>query len=778
MDENDVNVEMIKAAKEEDPTQRMRSGPLLAIVGVLVLTGAVLAGTFYMQKTRLAVTSRAASLTTNLISNPGFSGKTDWAFYTNGSGTFSVVDGAAKIAITTPGTNVQLYTAKKFVLKPKTTYKLVFSAKATSAKQKVAVNVDPNNYGLKDWPVDLKTGWTTYSKQFTSTNTADITTAQLRFWLAPYDTAGDVYYFDNVSLTAVSSDQIVVQSCSSSLCNGVAGYWSFEEVNSSPMTTSVPRGNAVNGAPALLVDGQTLGESLGLNPSGRSLYTGNFAGLTGAVSNTVSAYFQFVFDSTCPGTGCSNNKPTKNSPYLTAQTANYPARGTNGAFAISGWFLPHDQYGTSGNYVRVIADKHLGATSEYKLYYNANATNATLKVRVVNQSGVQSDLSVSTPDFLFRDSSSWYSWKYFVAGYDNQTNSLYIGVNNIPKPSTSAPAVASFPTVSQVLPAGYSLVNVNNAVLDIGGEKNTSGTSDVTFSNMYLDEVGIWNRWLTPQEIVSLIDCRTGSGSGVQFVGCIYPFDGANILPPTPVPTNTLTPTPNLVGAWYDWNNPGGGYACTNGVATTNGFTTYYSAYTMTAGLPACTTVAGYNPYGAISACSGNGTGSCSRFVGGGTNISYSARTAPDTGSVCATNTTVSVAGYTGRNSCVYMKVPNGQLCGLGLAPWPFVFTAQDVPFTLKNMSGTSSLTLLNGTIKWNGGQTLSLVKLGTTSLFSGSFASPYNLVFSGSAPIITSQTNLTFNYLSAVAGGSYDLTLTTRDGSGKTCTVEAIYYK
>ena len=148
----------------------------------------------------------------NIVSNPSFElGKTNWLFYTNGSGAFLTdVPGpsspsAAHINILTPGTNVQLRQTG-LVLLPNTLYRMSFKAYSNTGHD-VSVSLlkdgPPNtNYGLKNYVVNLGTSWNDYYLQFTTSGfSGTVTDARLMFWLAPYDAAGDQYYIDDVTLT-------------------------------------------------------------------------------------------------------------------------------------------------------------------------------------------------------------------------------------------------------------------------------------------------------------------------------------------------------------------------------------------------------------------------------------------------------------------------------------------------------------------------------------------------------------------------------------------------
>jgi hypothetical protein len=148
---------------------------------------------------------------TNLLANPGFeSGTTSWTFYTDGAGSFTSVSPgsegskAARIAITTAGANVQLYQNGRTLVNGGT-YRITFSAYSSTGHD-IAVamlkQVSPfTTYGLGNTVFNLTTGWQTFTKTFTASGfTGTVTDARLRFWLAPYDANGDVFFIDAVKL--------------------------------------------------------------------------------------------------------------------------------------------------------------------------------------------------------------------------------------------------------------------------------------------------------------------------------------------------------------------------------------------------------------------------------------------------------------------------------------------------------------------------------------------------------------------------------------------------
>jgi predicted GH43/DUF377 family glycosyl hydrolase len=151
----------------------------------------------------------------NVVANPGFeTGTAPWTFYTNGAGTFTTVSPgyqgtkAAKVAITSPGTNVQL-SQLGIPLQPHAVYQLSFDAYSTSGHD-ISVYLHRNtspytNYGVNNFVANLTTGWQHFTLVFTATGFATQTTdTRLRLWMAPYDAAGDQYFLDNISMTKLA----------------------------------------------------------------------------------------------------------------------------------------------------------------------------------------------------------------------------------------------------------------------------------------------------------------------------------------------------------------------------------------------------------------------------------------------------------------------------------------------------------------------------------------------------------------------------------------------
>jgi uncharacterized repeat protein (TIGR01451 family) len=147
-----------------------------------------------------------------VASNAWFdSGTASWFFFTNGTGNFSVIDAGGNnvghVAITAPGTNVQLY-QYNLTLEADKKYRLTFRAYSNTGHE-VAVRVLKHgfpytNYGLDGKVFNITTTWSEYNVEFTTIGFAHtIHDARLMFWMAPYGAAGDQYFFDDIVLSKI-----------------------------------------------------------------------------------------------------------------------------------------------------------------------------------------------------------------------------------------------------------------------------------------------------------------------------------------------------------------------------------------------------------------------------------------------------------------------------------------------------------------------------------------------------------------------------------------------
>jgi hypothetical protein len=172
------------------------------------------AGTSSWSSTWSFTTSGGGGGGQNVLANGGFEDDiSPWYFYTNGSGDVEAGSPAyqgtyaAHITIGGSGSNVQLHQTG-ITLDPNTLYRLSFAAKCNSGHD---VNVSLfqtaspyTNYGLSSYEFNLTSSWNMYSVEFTSTgSSSQVTDGRLMFWLAPYASSGDNYWFDEIVLEKV-----------------------------------------------------------------------------------------------------------------------------------------------------------------------------------------------------------------------------------------------------------------------------------------------------------------------------------------------------------------------------------------------------------------------------------------------------------------------------------------------------------------------------------------------------------------------------------------------
>lgn len=148
---------------------------------------------------------------TDLITNSGFdSGKPPWSFWTNGTGDFSVINvsgnNVGRVRIATEGTNVQFY-QNNLKLEENTKYRLSFKAYSNTGHDLQTILLKQGapftNYGLSKF-INLTNTWQTFNVEFTTSGfSGNVNDGRLMFWLAPYDAAGDWFFFDDVVLEKV-----------------------------------------------------------------------------------------------------------------------------------------------------------------------------------------------------------------------------------------------------------------------------------------------------------------------------------------------------------------------------------------------------------------------------------------------------------------------------------------------------------------------------------------------------------------------------------------------
>ncbi|NTV31001.1 hypothetical protein HGA91_03430 [candidate division WWE3 bacterium] len=150
---------------------------------------------------------------TNIVRNGSFDdNKTNWTYFTDGTGQFDIVPNqpegnAATIAVNTAGTNEQLYQTGISLI-ANTRYRLTFNAySSTGNNLKVSMikHTTPyTNYGLSDFTLDLTTQWQTFTTEFTTTGFSGSTIdTRLRFFLNGSAQDNDHYFIDSIVLNRI-----------------------------------------------------------------------------------------------------------------------------------------------------------------------------------------------------------------------------------------------------------------------------------------------------------------------------------------------------------------------------------------------------------------------------------------------------------------------------------------------------------------------------------------------------------------------------------------------
>lgn len=155
----------------------------------------------------------------DVIENGGFeSGKSSWAFYSNGSDSFTTTNdsfagtNSAQISIGSGGNNIQLF-QKGIELQPNAKYRLTFAAYSntgTDFKVSLQRHDSPyNNYGLSKKQVSLGTEWKNFTIDFTTQGFSNpVSNGRLFFWFADLEEPGDVFYLDNVELKQLTGSTL------------------------------------------------------------------------------------------------------------------------------------------------------------------------------------------------------------------------------------------------------------------------------------------------------------------------------------------------------------------------------------------------------------------------------------------------------------------------------------------------------------------------------------------------------------------------------------------
>ena len=197
--------------------------------------------------TAIVTVSNTPPVVQNLIINPGFElGTASWNFYTNGIGTFTTENSgyaglSGKIVINDPNTNTQLYQVG-ITVEPNTLYRLRFAARSTMGNDisiELLKHVSPyTNYGLNK-QFDLTSSWQEFSTEFTSSGFSNtVNDGRLKFWLAPFAAAGEIYYIDDVRLEKVSPSgipTIITHPASQTVNVGMTATFNVSAIGTTPL---------------------------------------------------------------------------------------------------------------------------------------------------------------------------------------------------------------------------------------------------------------------------------------------------------------------------------------------------------------------------------------------------------------------------------------------------------------------------------------------------------------------------------------------------------------
>lgn len=151
---------------------------------------------------------------TNIILNPGFDdvALTPWVNYTDGSAVFtadivSPYSGTkcAKYAITTVGTNSQMYQLDVLPVVASTNYRLSFAAYSSGGRDMTvgaSKKVSPFTVYLAPYQPNLSTAWQFFSTDIISSAGAG-SDSSFFFLFSGLANNGDIYYIDQVKLEKV-----------------------------------------------------------------------------------------------------------------------------------------------------------------------------------------------------------------------------------------------------------------------------------------------------------------------------------------------------------------------------------------------------------------------------------------------------------------------------------------------------------------------------------------------------------------------------------------------
>ncbi len=185
----------------------------------------------------------------------------------------------------------------------------------------------------------------------------------------------------------------------------------------------------------------------------------------------------------------------------------------NGDFTISSWFNSDTMYDVPGTVKMILSKNRNGITTNGYAYgiWNNNQSNA--KRGMINFSGAPKFTTEAYP----KDSSGDVrvnKWYHYVVTYNLNANLLNYYLNGVLIDTKTINYAISSNTLSAI----------------IGAEWMISGTGKKNFFNGKLDDIGIWNKVLTSDEIINLFTSSSNGclGSYIPQNGLIgwWPFCG------------------------------------------------------------------------------------------------------------------------------------------------------------------------------------------------------------------------------------------------------------
>ena len=418
---------------------------------------------------------------------------------------------AARIAISTAGTNVQLYQSG-ISLEPGTQYTLSFDAYASAART-ISVSLGQHgspytNYGLQSKQFALGTSWQKFSITFATSGFSSIVAdGRLLFWFADVDAAGDQYTFDHVvlskagggtttgpSITSQPGNQSVGAGQTATFIVGASGtaplsyQWQknssdISDATNSSYTTpavSLSDNNATfrcvvkNNYGTATSNNATLTVTTGGGGSGTNvLSNGSFESGTSGWSFYTNGSGSFA--TTTPGT---DGTSAARISIATAGTNVQLSQFNFSLEANTQYTLKFDAYASAGRTIKVSLMKHVSPYTSYGLNGPPFTLGTSWQTFTVTFTTTGFSGTVSDPRLMF-----WFADadaagdQYF---FDNIVLSKPGGGTSIPPSITTQP---SNQTVAVGQTASFSVGATGTAPLSYQWQRNSSNISGATIAS-------------------------------------------------------------------------------------------------------------------------------------------------------------------------------------------------------------------------------------------------------------------------------------------------------